>query len=319
MIKTAQDFEGAIEYISKPITDELYNEFKYQGHTMNSENYNTTMVLLEKEFNILYEKIRLVQDVIDYSKEFVEQNIYTTIKEAKATISSLEDSRDSLKKDNFITYDIPFIESSGRYTDRDSLDLSHCDVNNNVLTLSGDMQYEATIANIFVERNAVNYKENSQNLISKSPYRSFYVIDKPIKEIIESVLIVLESPAIINFLEIIPSNCKIEAVSYMSDNDVVNYEDDFTSGAIADKKIKAISFKLVTSNYKKLSYKVDTARMATDFWTKLKDYEYNRRMGINSVFDLDKESGIQANKDDYAAYLKAIENWKAAKIAYETI
>lgn len=316
MIKTSSDFENSINFLSNDISEDLYQNIKYQNKSLDSESFNTTFNLIEDKLNTLYEKTRVMEDLIVYTRTFLEQEIYTAKKEFQAILNSLEDKKDSLKAKAYISYDVPFLESSGAYVDRDGKELAHAAVNNGFLTLSGQTQYEVQLKNIERITTMVPYKSNPEAILKGQVYRSFYIVDKPVQMIYEEITAYLNSPTLINYLELIPSNCKVVNLRYISENDLVIDETNFSTGMVRDIKIKAIKFDIACDKYKKIAYQIDESRVLSDFWTKVKDKAYNDSMGISTVFDIDEYSGMKKYKSDYASYLKSIENWYKIRDAY---
>lgn len=307
ILKTATDFEDSIAFLIDGMTEEMQTGIYYQTRDLNSDNFNKTFDLIESRLNRLYEKSRVMEDVIRYTREFVEQNIYDTTKECRSILASLEENRDKLKTNSFITYGVSLLEGSGSYTDRDGSALPHCGVNDDTLTLSGSSGTVIPIKSITRKKSPVPYKSTLDNVKEGNPYRAFYLVDGQIVGgLQEELYIELSSPAVVNFMELILSKCTVDNVRYIDEQGGIEYEDNFKSIITRDRTVKAIQFTLKSTLYRTSTYYIDKKNVKENFWDSVKEFEYNTNMGIQNVVDLDELAGINAFKKAYDAYLVAM-------------
>jgi hypothetical protein len=147
-------------------------------------------------------------------------------------------------------------------------------------------------------------------------YRVFYYLDGQVNGgLKEDIYIEFTTPSIVNFIDIIPSNCQIENVRYINEADGIEYDNDFKNIITKERKVKAIQFTLSSKLYKTSNYYIDQSRMVTDFWDKVKDGKYNVAMGITNISDLDQLAGIDSFKKAYKAYAAEVESWRQRRIA----
>jgi hypothetical protein len=317
MINTATDFENSIQFLMSGMTDEQNNGLKYQIKTFKSDDFNSTFDVIESRLNRLYEKTRIMEDVIAYTKEYLAQNIYNTSSECHAIMNSIEDNRDKLKTNSYISYNIPMLEGVGSYLDRDNTQLSHCNVNNNTLTLSGKAQIDVPIKSIERKQGLIPYKSSLEDLLNGKVYRAFYLLDGPITNgLKEEIYIEFNSPTVINYIDIMLSCCSVSNVRYINDNGGIEYEDKFASIITRERKVKAIQLTLTSTSYKTSTYYIDQSRMASNFWSSVNNMEYNNAAGITqNISDLDVSAGIQAFKSAYQTYVAAMQSWRDRRAA----
>lgn len=315
-LKTAEDFDNSIQFLMDGMTENMSEGLIYQTKYLDSDNFNSTFEVLESRLNNLYEKARVMEDIVKYTKEFLEQSIYDTTKECKAIIDMLEDNRDKLKTNAYISYNLPLREGSGAYADRDQSPLPHCSINNNTITLSGQDGVVIPIKSIERKQGYTPYKSSLDDLVSGRSYRAYYMVDGVVPGgLKEDIYVELNSPTVINMIDLIASNCTVENMRYVNENGAVEYEDNFRTIISRERTVKGIQFTIKTSSYQKSTYYVDQSRMATDFWDRVKSAEYGVYTGSGTIADLDEAAGIAAFKKAYAEYVADMNDWKARRAA----
>lgn len=312
------NFEDNINFLTKTIDDDLYNGIQYQDETMSSNSFNATMSLFELNLDHMYEKFRVLEDTLAYGKEYISQKIINSTKQSMAILNVIEEDRNSLsgnlKNSSYISYEIPFIESSGAYIDRDNTELQRCSVINGVLTLSGQTMMEVPYKSIKKVSNYVPYKSNIDELKNKNPYRAFYVLDSIVADgIKEAIQIEFEEPTIINCMDIETSKCSVSNMTYIYENGSEELEDNIKTGITKYRKIKAVKFVITSNRYKKISYAVDASRMKENFWDVIKEAVYNLEQGKTTIFDLEEITGLKKHSKDYSKYVSDLEKWKSEK------
>lgn len=313
MINTSKHIEDAIKFLNNQDVETLNLQFKYQEDYFNSEDYNYTLKNIEYNLNTLYEKARVLQDVIAYTKEYVKQNIYEITDECKSILNDIEDNVDSLKQSNYITLNVSFLESTGSYLDRDSRTLPKNAIYDGTITLSGKEKETLKIKTVSQANNYKPYNSNITNLITNQPYRSFYMLDAPISNgLKEEISVEFEVENIINQLNIVTSNCKTSDVRYIDASGTVDYIQEHANVIQNSRNTKSIKFYTTTDAYKKLTYYVDQARLKPTFWESIMENEYNKlATGVDKLTQsqIDELAGINAFKAEYKAYTEAIEAW----------
>jgi hypothetical protein len=316
MLKTASEFTNSIDYLISGMSDMMNSGLKYQTSILNGDNFNETFEVIEERLNSFYEKTRVLEDVIAYTKAYVEQNVYDTISECKSILSSLEENRDKLKTNSFISYDVVLAEGNGQYTDRDNSSIYHSSISNNTIVLSVRGNVNIPLKAITRVNGFTPYKSSLDNLLNNTAYRVFYLLDGQISGGLKETLhIDFTSPSVINLINIITSNCEITNVKYINENGSIDYEDNFSSVKMRDKKTTAVEFTLTSKLYKAMKYYIDETRMASNFWDMVKENEYSAAIGIGTsdIADIDQLAGLTAFRTAYNDYLKRVEDWKKTK------
>lgn len=145
MINTSQDFESALSYVSADID---YTSAKISGD-MNSAAFNRVFLDIEEKINILYEKIRLLEDIRDYTKLFVVRAIQERRTKIMENLRVIETLTDETKNKGSITYVIVPNEGETVY-DRDGTVISQFESTDGTLVFPGQslvFEYASSIIN----------------------------------------------------------------------------------------------------------------------------------------------------------------------------
>lgn len=313
MIDTSKYIEDAISFLNNQDVEDLNYQFMYQTDYFNSQDYNYTLYNIENNLNILYEKSRVLQDVIKYTREYIKQNVYSITDECRSILDAIEDNVDSLKQNNYININVPFLQSTGAYVDRDGKKLEKNAVYDAAITLSGNEKEKLKIKTISQKNNFKPYKENITNLIQDKEYRSFYMLDAPVTNgLKEQITVEFETENIINQLNIVSSNCKISDMKYIDATGTTDYISEHSNVIQSPRKTKSIEFITTTDSYKKIVYYIDQARVKANFWDSVMEHEYTKTTtgaGTLTQSQIDEIAGITAFKKEYETYVKSIEEW----------
>lgn len=315
----SKHIEDSLKFLMKDDIANLNEDFVYQTDYFNSQDYNYTLLNIEKHLNSLYEKARVLQDVIVYSREYIKQNVYSVSDECKQILDAIEDNIDSLKHTSYISLNVSFEESTGAYLDRDNKSLPKYSIYDGTITLSGKDKDKLKIKSIKQVNNFKPYKENINNLIEDKEYRSYYMLDAPIKNgLKEQVHVEFEKENTINQLNIITSNCKASDVRYIDINGTTDYIQEHLNVIQTTRLVKTLEFMTTTDSYKKLTYYVDQSRLKPNFWDSIMEHEYNKLTtgkGSLTQAQIDEMSGLDAFRKEYDEYTKKVEDWIARRTA----
>jgi len=321
LILTSINYQESIDFLIESINLNLNKEIVYQDNNLNSDKINTTFKLFEKEINKLYEKTRILQEVLHYSEEFLKDNIYQYSDECRAIVKSIETNRNSIINPNYISYEVSFVEGTGIYTDRNGEVLTHTNNKNNTINLS-----EATSSIIPIKdiiRNNINtpYYSNEKDLLSQIPYRAFYIFDKPQKQgLKETLTLLLNNPMTINYLDIKTSNCDIFAINFITENGAIETISPYHNNVLISKKVAKIQLVIDVNNYTKSLYYIDKERIDDNFWNKANNQLLNSLSQTNKstdssyiTNDILAASGLLRYEEDFNKYKKAFEAWVKKK------
>ena len=81
------NFDYNMDQLTKPIDLNI----TMQKEIMNSENFNNSLLSIQKNLDILYEKTRYLEDSIDYTRTFLDQKITSFNNKISSIIKSIED------------------------------------------------------------------------------------------------------------------------------------------------------------------------------------------------------------------------------------
>lgn len=258
------DLEENINFlINSNINEEIADQKKY----LDSSIINNNFEIIEDKLNKCYEKFRVLEDVINYSKTYINNEINQIINECRTTIKEVENMNDLYSKtfDNYVLVNISLINNDNeQFTDRDNTIIPKCGINNKSLTIASDINGIATINNISILRNEQNFYNNESELILNNPYRTEYSLDHMNENGVEEIISInFKEVCPINTLKIKTSNCDIEHIVYVYENNKEIINEDITNEFFPTVKIKAIKIPIVCRNYTIEEYdsetKVDTS------------------------------------------------------------
>ena len=81
------NFDYNMDQLTKPIDLNI----TMQSEIMNSEDFNNSLLSIQKNLDILYEKTRYLEDSIDYTRTFLDQKITSFNNKISSIIKSIED------------------------------------------------------------------------------------------------------------------------------------------------------------------------------------------------------------------------------------
>lgn len=252
-IKNMFDFESRIEFLLKSYDEDIIDNIKKQEDFLNSEIANENFSKIENYLNDMYEKVRVLEEVIDYTKIYVNNEIDTAITECRDLLNEIENMNDNLFNDskNFTIINVPLLNNDvAQYSDRDGTSLKTCEIYNNVISLSGTIKNTIDIKNVSVKREEQVYESNYKELLKGEPYRAHYLLDAIYKNgVSETLQFDFSEPREINSIKVKLSNCKITDIIYMHEDNTETIDSDISKGVIPVRTIKGVKLALNSTNY----------------------------------------------------------------------
>lgn len=252
-IKNMFDFESKIDYLMKSYSETIVDSIKKQGDFLDSEIVNYNFLKIEEYLNDMYEKVRILEEVIDYAKIYVNNEIDVTMSECRDLLNEIENMNDNLFNDskNFTIINVPLANNDiAQYSDRDGTSLKTCEIYNNVISLSGTIKNSIDIKNVSVKREEQVYESNYKDLIDNKTYRAHYLLDTISKKgVSELIQFDFSEPREVNSIKVKLSNCKITNIIYIHEDNTESNDTDITKGVIPIRKIKGIKLLLNSINY----------------------------------------------------------------------
>lgn len=291
------DYDSNIKYLTENSIDEkIENSIALQDKILSSDNFNKSFQYIEDSLNYLYEKQRMLQDVIDYTNLYLRTEINNTIKDCKTLMASIEKDRDLVKNNSYVKYNVPLMLSTVNAVDRDNTVISTSEVYAGTITLANSTlnNYNIDIAEINRFNSSNNIDSTLENLIHSRSYRTFYMFKGPQSSpIVEKLTLKFNTPCKVNKINMNTSNCKIKNINLtLEDNTIVPIENsDF--GLIKSQYVKEIEIEIQCTNYiiSQVNYKETNN---SDFWT--------------LVNEVNTDDNLIVNKDRYYYYLFGIDN-----------
>lgn len=319
MIDATHNFEEGVEFLSKDLDKNIANAIPLQNNFLDSEKFNEAMQNIEKELNLLYEKTRVLEDIIAYSKEFIQQQIHVNKEKIYKKLETIEDTRDLIKDRAYVLFRAPIKERSVEVIrDRDGTVIDHCEVFNGNLTLSGQDLEEIKVVDITKKQELVSFNDNLDTAIENKFYRSYYILDGPANNgVKEEIIYLFDGVKQVNHISVTPVNCNIASISFINENGAEESAVYLQNAIVPEKKMTGVKFTLISHNYETLIYDVDMERINSDFWDIVPTYEYNRTLGKMNEYDLHKLSGIEQYEKEYEKFLDEWIEWDAEKRKHE--
>lgn len=315
------DFNSSLKFLFHDLVTFNNFELDKQEKYLDSEKYDNAFEKVETSLDRLYEKTRVLEDIIAYTKDFLEQTVIEYESECNDLLKAIESKRDDLKTRSYITIDVPFKESLTTYIDRNEIRINDAAIYDKKVTIKEGKKEEVNIDNFTVKRNNVNYEDNIEEL-NNSPYRTYYLLDEPAKAgVKEDLTANMKDGGTINSIEIKNTNCIVANVKYNLKNGSIEYEDDVQRLYYSKTRdVKSIDASIIAKQIRPVTYEVDTLRMDKNFWDEVKEFEYSDAMNKGAIKpDFETLSGMKAYKEAYEQYQKDLKWWEENRYYYKTV
>lgn len=295
------NFNSNIKYITDNKVSSEANSVK-QGKILNKDNFNKTFKAIENDLNLLYEKVRILQDCVKYSEMQLKNEISQMIDECTSTLKAIEEGRDVIKNNAYIKYCIPFLNSiTESYVDRNSTPISPVSIVSGKLCTSNNKvnSFDPNIAE-FKSKYKNNILENNiDTMIQEKSYRSFYVFNGIANNKVEEVITLkFSNPICMNYLNYTLSNCNVTGIEFRLIDDTVEKIKIDNIGKMKEKTVKEIRISILAVNY--IVSQLDYNNLKGDFWDKIEEMK--------------DDQNLYLDKDKYYYYLFGIDNIKAGYV-----
>lgn len=297
MINTAKDFSAAIKFLQK--SDLSFPDIP--GENMSSYEFNETMGSFERHLNRLYEKIRVLEDVKDYTKTYIMKTINEKEQAFRKKLKNIEEIGDQYRDNAFIAYAVPIEHSDEAIYDRDGSPVEKMRIINTNLEHAVLKSKYAEISTVKRTSDALCYNNSYDNLVNKIAGRSYYLSDTPIYGgVKEEVSIDFPNDTECNLINIISSNCEIENIRIVNKDNgetpVGSINESFPS-----KIAKGIRFTAICRHY---AYEIvdeqDIATVQTD--------TFNEKQIAKDIIEATEQKTAQKEINDFQ---RNYEKWQA--------
>ena len=302
MIKTQAEYKSALEYIN---TDLNMYDFEL-SEKMTSYEYNLYLQDVQYYLNVLYEKIRVLEDLIDYMETYSEEKMDTLIQEIKEKENKLTTNLDKYLSKKSMVYNVQWdIGSLDTIKDRDGNQLKKAVINHNkALALDGYALGEINLNNIIKETDTPSYSDNILTCLEDGTYLTSYSLDAP-QKVKELLYIDADNIDKIENLVLEPIGCTIEFIGYSEDNNKAIYK---LTGENINKKLENFDYSYYTGSQlentgKSTDWNYNTAY---DINENQKDLNsaINEQIKIELIDDIESKLELKSDQQNKASELE---------------
>ena len=244
MITNIDDINKALENIRTENT--IYP--LAMSDKMDATAYNIAFNRIERQLNQLYEKIRLVEDIDNFCREYILREIELKEEKLRESLKIAEDVSDLYQKKDSISILVPFVGTNEIIKDRDGSPVCSMSIKNKKLEVNNDVMSEEIFSSITFTSNSSCYNNSYHNLLDGRSGSSFYSVKEPLPEgIKETVTMNLASSSECNYLSIQPVNCEVSNVRILDKNRVPRVVS--SNGYFPRMEIVGIVFDVIAKNF----------------------------------------------------------------------
>ena len=218
------------------------------SETMLSNEANMTFEYIETELNTIYDKIRLLEQLHDYTEVFVKEQIDKKENQFKEYLKTIEDVSDLYQDNNSVSYLIQFLASKDTIRDRDGSIIQQMDINNHLLEMPGTILAKANLNNIIHKSDIDCYNNTYNNLLKEKPGISIYFADNPfVGGVLEQVQTTISNPQTYNYIGLDITNAQLldPTIVHESSSEPIN----IINGYINPTIVSGFNFNLNCINY----------------------------------------------------------------------
>lgn len=294
-METNYDINANLDFLlNHNLSTDVENNIELQDKILDSDNFNTTFKYIEDSLNFLYEKNRVLQDVITYTKTFLENEINTNISDCKILLQSIEKDRDLIKDKTYINYSVPFYFSLSNIIDRNNLNIPAMSVYDGRLINSDVIINSYSIDSFYTKRSSSCIFNNENNYLNSKQYRSLYVYDSIKSSPVEETIYLNFTKAIkINKINFSLSNCSIKSVKLNLENNTSIYIDTDKLDLFDEQAVTSIEVNVSCTNY-----------MISQ--VKYSDVTSNNLSAI--INNINTDENLYVNNKKYYYYLFGVDN-----------
>lgn len=303
------DFNKNLDFLIDTKAD--LSNVKFQEIVLNSKDYNETFKVIEEALNLMYEKTRVTQDLIEYSTSFIKNEIDESITECKSLLENIESNRDLMKDSAYINYNVKLQSVFDTYSDRNNTPIKGVHMHNGVITLNNNTIEQVDINSVSVESKNINYNimNTKDDIITNQNYRSFYMFDRNQKDPVkEKIIINFSKIRTINKINLTSSNCRISSIEYTMENGSIDIVEGYHINMFKNRNVKTIAINIECSNY--MTSQIDyNEHKDEDFWELVEEIKNDENLVVDKkknfyyLFGLDKISIQFVEKENKSCFI----------------
>lgn len=245
-----------------------YTEGDYpsgMGEGLSSSEYNSNMSIIELRLNVLYQKIKYMQELVDYTKNYVISEIKNRNEEFKEKLKIISEVTDIYRDQSSVAQIVYLTQCSEQITDRDGSIVKPMIISDKKLVPPGNTVSFLRINSIVNNSSAIKYSSNYENLKNGEAGSAIYLSDNIMAGgLDENVNIQFDEGSSINYIDIPVIN-----------GDIATYEITYTNDSkkeitpldkyIEAADIKEILIKIKSRNYTEINQQVSKEKRGSIF------------------------------------------------------
>ena len=245
-----------------------YTEGDYpsgMGEELNSSEYNNNMSIIELRLNVLYQKIKYMQELVDYTKNYVISEIKNRNEEFKEKLKIISEVTDIYRDQSSVAQIVYLTQCSEQITDRDGSIVKPMAISDKKLVPPGNTVSSLRINSVVNNSSAIKYSSNYENLKNGEAGSAIYLSDNIMAGgLDENVNIQFDEGSSINYIDIPVIN-----------GDIATYEITYTNDSkkeitpldkyIEAADIKEILIKIKSRNYTEINQQVSKKKRGSIF------------------------------------------------------
>ena len=144
-----------------------YTEGDYpsgMGEGLSSSEYNSNMSIIELRLNVLYQKIKYMQELVDYTKNYVISEIKNRNEEFKEKLKIISEVTDIYRDQSSVAQIVYLTQCSEQITDRDGSIVKPMIISDKKLVPPGNTVSSLRINSVVNNSSAIKYSSNYENL-----------------------------------------------------------------------------------------------------------------------------------------------------------
>lgn len=280
MINTASDFQSALAYVTAepdPLTVSL-------GGDMKAAAFNAVFQNIEDQINLLYEKTRLLEDIRDYIRNFIDKAIEERRAKIVENLKAIEMIYDEIGNSDCVIEPVNFQVTQQVIYDRDETELPALDIVNDVLVMPGTVIDNNDIIKITVNGQTQSlsnretiyqstgvlepFMQASINVTSdKQTFLDVYANSTPAEGAVTTTYeIVFAGKKICNYINFATVNCDILSI-VLYDTEGNKYTIDPDSFYFQPLRMSKALVTLKTKGYDRYSVRYPISDITPDFFT----------------------------------------------------
>ena len=245
-----------------------YTEGDYpsgMGEGLSSSEYNNNMSIIELRLNVLYQKIKYMQELVDYTKNYVISEIKNKNEEFKEKLKIISEVTDIYRDQSSVAQIVYLTQCSEQITDRDGSVVKPMVISDKKLVPPGNNVSSLRINSVVNNSSAIKYSSNYENLKNGEAGSAIYLSDNIMAGgLDENVNIQFDEGSSINYIDIPVIN-----------GDIATYEITYTNDSkkeitpldkyIEAADIKEILIKIKSRNYTEINQQVSKEKRGSIF------------------------------------------------------